>query len=543
MRKTYFIFTFVIALTLLLSACNLGKTPPSGATEAPVTVAPIVPTLIEAPTEVPPTEAFAPINLAGPEMTVGSTWEYVDGSTIVAVPGGEFIMGRGGSDNPQHTVNLGDFWIYRNEVTNQQYETCVAAGKCSFPNLVDNKVFEDRTRANDPVTGVMWEQANAYCQFVHGRLPTEAEWEKAARGPNGNIYPWGDEAPSCGLLNFNNCIGKTTNVTTYAQGQSYYKVFDMSGNVFEWVADWYDPVYYSTAPVLNPVGPEAGTRKSIRSTDYKANGDQVAAAVRFFDSPNVHRRNLGFRCVVEDPTYYAPYCQRAADYGTLADGSPVTSLTDVSCPTVSVSNEMQSCKTGTTYVTFKSTDPSAAISGVAACGAPILGSPGAFPQTYSCGVSGFATIDALCSFSATGGVASCSPHYTLDPDKGICVWDGTGSIQDNCPDGYQFDPAARCCTMLETNSAYYPLCQAGSTLVEDPPGQYKCVPNVIVPVPVHDEVNILLPAACNSGGDGTTTPHPTVCTNPSQYTNSSACASGGCVWVTSQTRKPYCTYP
>ena len=172
-----------------------------------------------------------------------------------------------------------------------------------------------------------------------------------------------------------------------------------------------------------------------------------------------------------------------------------------------------------------------------------MGSPGAFPQTYNCGINGFATIDALCSFAASSGVASCSPHYTLDPSTGICKWDGTNSISDNCPDGYQFDPAAQCCTALETNGTNYPVCKVGSTLVEDPPGQYKCVPNVIVPVPVHDEVNILLPLACSGGGNTTGTPSQNVCTNPSQYPNQSSCAKAGCSWVTNPDGQPYCTYP
>jgi formylglycine-generating enzyme required for sulfatase activity len=543
MKKIQILFMVSFALMILLSACNLGTTLPAVVTEAPVIAAPTeAPALAPVATAaVESTPTLAPINLAGPEMSVGSTWDYVDGSIIVAVPGGEFIMGRGGSDNPQHTVSLAEFWIYRNEVTNQQYAACVAAGKCAAPNLDDNQGYAERTRANDPVVGVMWDQANSYCQFVHGRLPTEAEWEKTARGPDGNIYPWGDQAPTCGLLNFNNCLGKTTLVDTYPQGQSFYKADDMAGNVFEWVADWYDPVYYSTSPVENPIGPEAGTRRSIRSTGYKANGDQAAAAVRFFDAPSIHRRDLGFRCVVEDPTYYAPYCQQAVDYVTTTSGPAVSGLTAVSCPIVGVDSQAQSCKAGTAYVTFKSTDPAAVISGVSACGAPIVGAPGSFPQTYNCAVSGTASIDTLCSFAAVGGTTSCAAHYTLDPATGACKWDGTGSISDNCPVGYQFDSAAQCCTALETNGTNYPLCKVGSTLVEDPPGKFQCVPNAIVPAPSHDEVAILLPVAC--GGGNSETPGASTCTNPSQYSNQGSCVKAGCVWVVAQIRAPYCTYP
>ena len=128
-------------------------------------------------------------------------WPYVDGSILVAVPGGPFTMGHGGSDNPEHTVTLSDFWIYQAKVTNQQYALCLQAGKCKAPDPIDDFTFKDATHANDPVVGLNYSQGSDYCSFVHGRLPTEAEWEKTARGPQGNLYPWGSNAPVCDLLN------------------------------------------------------------------------------------------------------------------------------------------------------------------------------------------------------------------------------------------------------------------------------------------------------------------------------------------------------
>src|SRR5262245_26806737 len=149
----------------------------------------------------PPSIEVVPTS--SPSMQVGSTYSHVDGTILVAVPAGEFTMGGDGIDNPAHRVTLRDFWIYSTKVTNQQYELCESRGQCTSPDLTNNPVYRDRTRANDPVVGVTYHQAAAYCSFVQGRLPTEAEWEKAARGPDGNRYPWGDAAPSCDLVNFN----------------------------------------------------------------------------------------------------------------------------------------------------------------------------------------------------------------------------------------------------------------------------------------------------------------------------------------------------
>jgi len=165
------------------------------------------------------TPSLVPVNLAGPELKFGSSYQYADGSLLVAVPAGPFTMGVDGPDNPQHTVTLSDFWIYSTKVTDQQYANCVQAGGCTTPDKNDHPSFNDPAGANNPVVGVTYDQASAYCTFVHGRLPTEAEWEKTARGPNANIYPWGNGAPSCDLLNYNQCVGQTTNVILDPQGQ------------------------------------------------------------------------------------------------------------------------------------------------------------------------------------------------------------------------------------------------------------------------------------------------------------------------------------
>ena len=103
--------------------------------------------------------------------------------------------------------------------------------------------------ADFPVVGVRWDQAENYCHSIGGFLPTEAQWEKTARGPDGNLYPWGNTEPNCELLNFNECLGDTSPVIDYPAGASPYEVLDMAGNVFEWVADWYKLDYYVEAPL------------------------------------------------------------------------------------------------------------------------------------------------------------------------------------------------------------------------------------------------------------------------------------------------------
>jgi len=204
-------------------------------------------------------------------MEVGSFYTYVDGAILAAVPGGPFLMGYNNYfDSKEHTVTLSDFWIYSTKVTNRMYAYCVRMGKCTVPDGRDDPSFDDPLHSNNPVVGVTWYQASEYCAFVGGRLPTEAEQEKTARGPDGNIYPWGDAAPSCDRLNNSDCIGTTTDVTQYPSGQSYYEAMDMSGNAFEWDADWYKLDYYSNAPAQDPLGPLSGVERSVRASAFNS---------------------------------------------------------------------------------------------------------------------------------------------------------------------------------------------------------------------------------------------------------------------------------
>lgn len=525
MKRFQSIFHLALLFLILLGACAPATTPVP--TQAPPPEASEVPASSSSSSEgvSSPTPV---LSLEGPPMAVGSKFTYIDGSILVAVPAGEFIMGHGGPDNPEHKVSLSEFWIYAAKVTNRMYGLCVNAAKCSAPNGKDNPGFLDPYRSNEPAVGVDYAQAEAYCEFVNGRLPTEAEWEKAARGPEGNLYPWGDAAPSCDLLNSNNCVGKTTDVTQYPQGMSFYEALDMSGNAFEWVADWYKPDYYGVAPLEDPTGPAGGTNRSVRSSAFNSGNNQAASANRFYSRPGDHRDNLGFRCVVEDPTYYAPFCEQIALYGDGPASGAQGGIPGLECPTVSVSEQLQDCGeqtsgTSPTIVTFNSSDPSAVPQGVGAC--TELNPP--FPAKYLCDDPTTASIQALCTYSDPGP-AHCAAHYELNAGTGICEWDGSGTTGEQCPDGYEFDRTSLCCAAIPGAGQDYPLCPAGYSAVEGPPGVFKCLPGDD-PGYVQDSLSLSF-KDCTPGGGNSCTVDPKSCSYPFCSFDPNACK---CVYDTS----------
>ncbi len=247
MKKVrYVVFVFGLILTFVISACG---------TPTPVVI--VVTATSLPPTEVPvaqPSPTLAPVALSGPQS--GTMMKWIDGSTLVYVPSAEFIMGNGESNAPVHNVTLDGFWIYQTKVTNRMFEQCVAVGACSSPTEeIGGSVYSNPEYANFPVIGVTWDQSQAYCAWSQGQLPTEAQWEKAARGLNGDAYPWGNAEPACDLLNFGYCSGRTSEVDAFPDGVSPYSLYDMAGNVFEWVSDWYSETYYADAPTANPDWP------------------------------------------------------------------------------------------------------------------------------------------------------------------------------------------------------------------------------------------------------------------------------------------------
>ena len=292
----------LVALAIGLGAVIGGgagrETPtPRPATEAP-TEAPEEPT--EAPTE-EPTEEPVP---SGPGL--GDTWTRpADGMVMVYVPAGEFEMGSNDGDSdeqPVHTVALDAFWMDRTEVTNDQYRDCVEAGECEAPLTCSwgEPTYEDASKADHPVVCVDWHGAAAYCEWAGGRLPTEAEWEYAARGTSGSRYPWGDAAPRCDLANCwgqdGGCVGETAPVGSYVDGASWCGALDLAGNVWEWAADWYDAEYYGVSPSRNPRGPSSGEFRVVRGGSWNDGPDNARSAGRCRYDPGDPFDGLGFRC-------------------------------------------------------------------------------------------------------------------------------------------------------------------------------------------------------------------------------------------------------
>ena len=218
---------------------------------------------------------------------------------MVHVPAGSFTMGCNASlDNqcsvdefPAHLVMLSAFDIDRFEVTQAEYQACIAAGSCTTPAAN----FDPAANADLPVRDVTWDQAGAYCLFAGKRLPTEAEWEFAARGSDNRIYPWGNQPPDCTRANFMGCGGAPV-AAGRDPGASPFLELDAAGNVWEWTADYYDPSYYSTSPVQDPQGPLSGTFRVARGGSYATVSEALRCSNRVTGSPSLPYDDFGIRC-------------------------------------------------------------------------------------------------------------------------------------------------------------------------------------------------------------------------------------------------------
>jgi len=282
----------LILLVLSLSGCQADQPPEAPTTAHTSTEAPL-PTTTFTPAVSP-----LPTATATPALGIGSTViRQSDGMTMMYVPAGSFTMGMELEPNlafvralfgpissqnlpgyqaaaPAHSVFLDAYWIDQTEVTNGMYTMCVEAGACNPPQFpyseTRDEYYTNPDYADYPVIFVSRNDGEAYCEWAGARLPTEAEWEKAARGEDERIFPWGDEIVTCDLANVwiydpDNvpdkvyCVGDTAAVGSYPEGASPYGVLDMAGNVSEWVADWFDAGYYADSPDNNPAGPETGS--------------------------------------------------------------------------------------------------------------------------------------------------------------------------------------------------------------------------------------------------------------------------------------------
>ncbi len=236
--------------------------------------------------------------------------DAADPLDMVYVESGYSMMGAELGDltsdsnaKPSHLVYLDPFYIDIHEVTNADYAVCVAAGACKEPESMDSKTREgyytNSVFAKFPVLNVTWQDAADYCAFVEKRLPTEAEWERAARGiSDGRRYPWGDSSPKMTNLNTSNVPGDTEMVNIYTGGLSPYGAADMLGNVSEWVADWYDPLWYEQNERENPQGPVSGTEKVVRGSSFETAPGELYAAARTGMDPESYSSTVGFRCAL-----------------------------------------------------------------------------------------------------------------------------------------------------------------------------------------------------------------------------------------------------
>lgn len=230
-------------------------------------------------------------------------------SGMVEVPEGTFQMGCdtdndpfcGDDQRPLHNVSLAAYYIDKNEVTNARYKACVDAGVCTAPNPTSSATrssyYGNAAYAQYPVLNVTWGQADVFCQWDNKRLPTEAEWEKAARGSAGTQrFPWGGAEPDCARANYDGCVGDTDQAGNRAAGASPYGLLDMSGNVWEWVSDWYDEDYYQSSSGVNPTGPETGYGRVVRGGSWYSSESFLTVTNRSWFEPGQADDETGFRC-------------------------------------------------------------------------------------------------------------------------------------------------------------------------------------------------------------------------------------------------------
>jgi len=304
-----------------VTLASLTATPTATPTPENTIISLITPTTI--PEIATPTATKRPNNTATPTpsltytatLTPTPTVTLISTDNMVRVPAGEFIMGSeewSENEKPAHTVYLDAFYIDTYEVTNADYRRCVQAGECTAPTTCDwgDPTYNDADKTNHPVICVNWFEAKSYCEWQGKRLPTEAEWEKAARGIDGRTYPWGNNFDgkrlnfcdkSCEYNQANQVYddgyAQTAPVGSYELGKSPYGAYDMAGNVWEWVADWYDSSYYRNSPKRNPTGADTGKYRVIRGGSWNDDNYSSRAAFRYYLNPNSRNHNLGFRCM------------------------------------------------------------------------------------------------------------------------------------------------------------------------------------------------------------------------------------------------------
>ncbi|HEY72811.1 MAG: hypothetical protein B6I35_05540 [Anaerolineaceae bacterium 4572_32.2] len=296
-----------------------------------------------------------PINVP----VIDTKLRFADGMPMVLVPEGSFLMGSDPErdpisqdwdhERPQHEVALSGFWIDQIEVTNEQYEECVQAGECAPSSFAHYLEFNG---ADYPVVGVDWENARAYCLWVGGDLPTEAQWEKTARGADGRIYPWGNKfdgakVNSCDVncpftyrnQSYDDAYGRTAPADSFREGASPYGALNMSGNVQEWVLDWYSRDYYQESIGLDPTGPVSGTLRLLRGGSWGHSQSNNRSAHRGPVDPDTRDNFAGFRCAMSITPAPIPVAEVTLTAGAsiISPTTPTATTTPTPSPTLSAS--------------------------------------------------------------------------------------------------------------------------------------------------------------------------------------------------------------
>jgi formylglycine-generating enzyme required for sulfatase activity len=260
------------------------------------------------PRQIPEAKPVAPVNQ--PKAKEKQIVNKKDGSLLVLVPAGEFEMGDGrDSDNPIHKLYLDDYYIGVYAVTNKQYEQFVKETGHRPPDHSDRSVTPPiwkgksypQEYADHPVVCVSWDDATEYCKWAGLWLPTEAQWEKAARGPKGYIYPWGNDWDKYNCRNYESSVGGTCRVNDYPLGVSGYGAYNMSGNVWEWCRDFYSADYYkSIDSYRDPIGPLRGASRVLRGGSWLSYGPDCRSAHRFRDGPGYRHGRYGLRACLPE---------------------------------------------------------------------------------------------------------------------------------------------------------------------------------------------------------------------------------------------------
>jgi len=218
------------------------------------------------------------------------------GKMEVRIPAGDFLMGDTRDKNaPVHKVYLDAYWVDTREVTNAQYREFVTGTGHAAPRYWGEAKYNN---PDQPVVGVSWHDADAYCSWKGKRLPTEAEWERAARGAQSRLYPWGDRFDVTRANTRETRNRRPLPVGTFPEGATSEGLLDMSGNVWEWCWDWFEDGYYRVSPLNNPTGPEAGKKRVIRGGGWSA--PHIHMARRRGEKPDKTYPSLGFRCARSD---------------------------------------------------------------------------------------------------------------------------------------------------------------------------------------------------------------------------------------------------